>query len=518
MLRRFLFMPFFCACAIGSSAQLTLLDPTFGEDGLVLLGLSGSGGDFGEDVALQADGRIVAVGRRGGTDGTLVALRLLDNGSLDPSFSGNGIATVDIATNAQAQAVAIQNDGRIVAAGSAEFQGGSWDDLAFVRLTSDGELDTTFSGDGKFTIEQPGGIDAVLALALQPDGRILGAGKFEWIESDMVAVRLTAGGALDNTFATGGIFNSDLQTGEVAEDIVLRSNGSIVLAGAWHLHLPDAGLALVQLDANGAMDPAFGTGGLFWPLEEGSTSAVASAIELSDGRILLAGRRYLAGGTLEEVFTGRVLPDGQWDESYGNGGRSFLPVTSGYTGAVRDMVLLPSGKALLAVDALDAQGNGSIIAMRVMPDGGLDPTFGTDGRVLMPCPNADCHVRSIALDGLGRVVGVGGYNTTHGTEVMIVRWLAEASPVGQVEVEARETFRVYPVPASDALQLDVPREWLADARLELMDACGRLVTVFNGTGGSSHRIELPASLADGRYLLRLVSASRVLSAPVVVLR
>ena len=182
------------------------------------------------------------------------------------------------------------------------------------------------------------------------------------------------------------------------------------------------------------------------------------------------------------------------------------------------MVFLPSGKALVTVDALDGNNTSSLIVMRVLPDGGLDAAFGTAGRVMMPCPGTACNVRSLAQDAQGRVIAVGSYVGVDGTEMMVMRWLAEASPVGQPEEDASRTFRVFPVPASDALQLDVPAEWSIGARLELTDPCGRLVAVLNTSGGSGQRIDLPVSLADGRYLLRLVSASRVLSAPVVVVR
>ena len=97
-----------------------------------------------------------------------------------------------------------------------------------------------------------------------------------------------------------------------------------------------------------------------------------------------------------------------------------------------------------------------------------------------------------------------------------MRWLAEASTVGQAEADTRETFHVFPMPASDVLQMDIPAEWLTGARLELTDPCGRLVAVFRNT--MARRIELPGSLADGRYVLRLVSPSHVLTAAVMVQR
>lgn len=518
MHRRTLFLAFSCAFAIGTNAQLTLLDPTFGDSGKVLLGLSGFGGDRAECVTVQSDGRILVAGKRGGTEEEMAVLRLLEDGSLDPSFSGNGVATAQIGVNAEARAIALQPDGSIVVAGSAEFAGGAFDDVAFARFTSAGDLDPSFSDDGVFTLNAPGASDVVVTLTLQPDGRILAAGNFDGIVSDMMALRLTASGALDPSFATGGVFNTGLHTGEVVEDMLMRADGRIVLAGGWRLTLPDADLAMLQLASDGSLDAGFGASGLFRPSEEFSTSSVVSAVEVDNGHILIAGKRYLPGGSPEEIFTGRVLTDGSWDTTYGTGGRSFLSLSEGYHGAVRDMVPLPGGKALLTVDALDSSDVSSIIVMRVLPDGGLDGTFGTAGRVIMPCPGGGCNVSSLALDAQGRVIAVGSYTTIDGPEIMVMRWLAEASPVGQVEADARETFRVFPVPTSDALQLDVPAEWLIGARLELTDGYGRLITVFSNAGRSGHRIELPNPLANGRYILRLVSPYRVLSAPVVVVR
>jgi uncharacterized delta-60 repeat protein len=516
MLGRDLFMAFFCVSAIGSNAQLTLLDPTFADNGTLLQGLSGFGGDNAEDVAIQPDGRIVVVGKRGGTEEDLAVLRLFESGVLDNSFSGNGVATVNIGVNAEGLAVALQVDGAIVVGGSAEFPGGSFDEIAFVRFTGGGDLDTSFSGDGVFTYTQPGASDAVRALAVQPDGKIIGAGDFGGSVFDMIAVRLTPDGTLDADFATGGIFNAGLHTGEVVEDMLLRPDGRILLVGAWRLTLPDADMAMLHLNADGAPDPTFGVEGLFRPSEANSVSAVVSAVEVDNGRVLIVGKRYIPGGNPEEIFTGRVLSDGTWDGSYGSGGRSFLALGSGYEGAVRDMVVLPEGKALLTVDLLDADDNSSIMVLRVLPDGGLDPSFGVSGRVVMPCPDGRCTVRSLALDGQGRVIAVGSYGSIESPQIMVMRWLAEASPLGQREMNAREAFRAYPLPTSDVLQLDVPAGWLTSARLELTDPCGRLITVFNNLGASGQRLELPGSLADGRYVLRLVSPSRALSAPVIV--
>lgn len=91
---------------------------------------------LGEDEIIQPDGRIIVVGKRGGAEEDVAVLHLLENGTLDNSFSGNGVATVNIGVNAEGLAVALQGDGAMVVGGSAEFEGGSFDGIAFARFSS----------------------------------------------------------------------------------------------------------------------------------------------------------------------------------------------------------------------------------------------------------------------------------------------------------------------------------------------------------------------------------------------
>lgn len=333
----------------------------------------------------------------------------------------------------------------------------------------------------------------------------------------MVAVRLTHGGDPDPSFSGDGIFTTSEHTGEIAEDHVLRADGRLVLCGAVRLSLPDADMAMLQLTPGGTPDPAFGVDGLFRPLEAISVSSVASAIGLEDGRILIAGRRYMPGGGSQEVFTGRVMPDGSWDESYGTGGRSFLGLGAGNNGAVRDMVLLPSGKALVAVDVQNGSGE-SVMALRVLPDGGLDNTFGDNGRVIMPCPGDGCVLRSLALDASGRVLAVGSYNTTIGQQIMIMRWLAEASWVGIEGRENEARMSAYPVPTSGELWLRDATGWIAPEQAELVDGAGRAVHVFPGTALLSPMLIVPATVAEGTYILRLVTRDGLIGIPIIVRR
>jgi uncharacterized delta-60 repeat protein len=144
------------------------LDPTFGAGGKVT-GPLGSD-DAAGDMALQPDGRIVEVGTRstsGGDD--FVMVRYLADGSLDTSFSGDGVQTTDLGGTDRAMGVAIQPDGKIVVAGAG---GAVGTDIAVVRYKPDGALDTSFSDDGK-QITDLNANEYGTAVAVQPDGGIV---------------------------------------------------------------------------------------------------------------------------------------------------------------------------------------------------------------------------------------------------------------------------------------------------------------------------------------------------------
>ena len=149
------------------------LDPIFSADGEQTTDF-GSGADIAGGVALQSDGKIVAVGQTGTGQYDFALARYNPNGSLDPSFSGDGKQTtnfggefgIDVAT-----AVAIAPDGKIVAVG----RGGPGDDFALARYKPNGSLDPTFSGDGKQTTNF-GSDDVATAVKIQSNGKIVVAG------------------------------------------------------------------------------------------------------------------------------------------------------------------------------------------------------------------------------------------------------------------------------------------------------------------------------------------------------
>ena len=295
-------------------------DPTFSGDGVVLTGFKkgGAATDRIYDIALQADGRIVAVGEING-DGQWGVARFTASGALDTSFSGDGWLTDPLdkrATNEWANAVAVQSDGRIVVAGGAR-RDATLRDWVVARYTLSGTLDSSFGTGGKAWVDF--GPEAGLAwtpetsyldMALAPDGRIVLTGESS---GDRLGIaRLTAAGALDPTFAGNGLLLTvPVGWTHVApnedHNVTVQADGRLVVS------VNGAGTTAVgRLNADGSADASFDGDG--WrTFDFGSPSGVAHAVLVQpDGKILVGGVVNNDGQSLFALA--RFNPDGTLDD------------------------------------------------------------------------------------------------------------------------------------------------------------------------------------------------------------
>ncbi len=194
-----------------STAGPGALDPSFGSGGIVVTDFNGSIDDAAFAVAVQPDGKILAAGyvfSSAATNYDFALARYLPDGSLDPSFGTNGQVATDFHGSTDvARAIALQPDGKIVVAGRALRLDGPFFDFALARYNTDGSLDASFGVGGKITtdFDGNGGADLAFALALQPDGKIVAAGSTSNIGvSGFALARYNADGSLDAGFGTAG--------------------------------------------------------------------------------------------------------------------------------------------------------------------------------------------------------------------------------------------------------------------------------------------------------------------------
>jgi uncharacterized delta-60 repeat protein len=277
------------------------LDPSFSTDGKAIANFT-PGDDYAFGVAIQADdGKIVAVGRAGGSGGVFAAARFNTDGTLDTSFSTDGKATTNFtAGDDRADAVAVQADDGIVVAGSANYFGSNGK-FALVRYKADGTLDTGFSGDGKLTTDFTPGFDGGFAVAVQPgDQYIVAAGQ---AGLTLGLVRYKTNGTLDTAFSTDGKATTNFTRGaDYADDVVIQNDGKIVVAGAANFFGPDAKFALARYNGvDGALDPGFsGDGKVMTNLTTGFDGAYGVAIAPT-GEIVAGGYAGGNGGRFAVV-------------------------------------------------------------------------------------------------------------------------------------------------------------------------------------------------------------------------
>lgn len=220
------------------------LDTSFDVDGKAITDFGANQNDVASDLRIQADGKIVVVGyatlAAGGARQFAVA-RYNANGSLDTSFSSDGKAT---ATTGVANDVAIQADGKIVVVGHNNGSAGLTTalDSVVVRYNANGSLDTTFGSGGINITVHPGGGSYANAVALQSDGKILVGGSLaETAQWDFLLSRYNSNGTLDPTLDTAygdkagqvstPVFHRLQNNQSGALDIVVQADGKIVLGG-----------------------------------------------------------------------------------------------------------------------------------------------------------------------------------------------------------------------------------------------------------------------------------------------
>ncbi len=396
------------------------LDTTFNGTGKVTT--APGFGNKAHAVAVQADGKIVVAGTAfTGTTYDFAVVRYNANGSLDTTFDGDGIATTAVTAIADARAVAIQPDGKIVVAGSA--WNGSDDDFALVRYNPNGSLDTTFNGTGKVTTPVTSG-DEALAVAIQPDGKIVAAGHAQAGPNfDFAVVRYNADGSLDTTFdGDGKVTTPVLSLDDVAHAVAIQADGKIVAAGT--AYSPGSNFAVVRYNANGSLDSTFDGDGKAVTSVLGTDDSARSVALQPDGKIVVGG--FSHNGSNQDFAVVRFNANGSLDSTFDVDGKVTTPILGGNDVAVA-LALHLDGR-IVAGGFSHNGSNNDIAAVRYNPNGSLDTTFDGDGKVTTPVLGSDDEATSVAIQPDGRIVAAGFSDIADDDVFAVVRYGGGCAP------------------------------------------------------------------------------------------
>jgi uncharacterized delta-60 repeat protein len=426
------------------------LDPGFGTTlgrTQVDFNFNGYKNGQGQAMALQPDGKVVVAGyatysSTGDTD--FAVTRLNANGLIDYDFGYLGRKTIAFdlggGNNDWATAVAIDDQGRIVVAGTVERGGGNYD-FGICRLNPDGSIDTTFGINGRSVAAfDLGGAkaDFANAMVIDPQGRILVAGSAEWngSDTDFAVCRLTPDGYFDPSFGWGGkqtvAFDMGGGNGDAANGIALDSQGRIVLAGYAHFWDPNVYtlMAVTRLTSDGWLDTSFGGSGdgkatIYFAPQFGNgypTVQLANAVAVdAQDRIVVAGVTW--GQGLNGAFAvARLGTDGLYDNSFGVWGRQIVQFDLGGNNFDEAKAVALDAQGRIVVAGTSSSGpyvNKEFSVCRLTDSGWFDPSFGNGGRQWFFFNSAIANWgNALAIDPQGRVLMAGTLSLANGSSAI----------------------------------------------------------------------------------------------------
>ena len=373
------------------------LDASFGDDGWAVTELAGSQ-DEANAIALQPDGRIILAGYSTGLTQDFALARLNPDGSLDATFAGNGRLTTDFSDDVDnARAVALQADGKIVVAGGT----GSSSNIALARYNPNGSLDTTFDLDGKLVIDLGGDYEGAYAVALQEDNKIVVAGNSNANASyDFALARLNPDGSLDSTFDGDGKllidFAGDL---DIARAIVLQPDEKIIVVG-YAFTTASYQFALARLNPDGSLDTGFnGTGKLLSDVTSDSDTAHAVVLQ-PDGKIVAMGSNF------DDFIVVRYNPNGSLDTGF-DGDGIIVTDFEGRFDSGQAIALQPNGKIVVAGYDFGVSDSYFSVLARYNPDGSLDASFAGSGLLVIDIAGSEDYSYTMALQPDGKILVAG---------------------------------------------------------------------------------------------------------------
>jgi uncharacterized delta-60 repeat protein len=412
----------------------THFDVSFDSNGRLATDFGGA--DVGQAVAIQSNGKIVVAGYSGSSGGIIAVARYNPDGSLDPIFDNDGKVEIALA-GGKANALVIQPDGRIVVVGTARNAMFSQPAMAVIRLNTNGSLDSNFGSGGMVLTDISAGATASFvgrAVALQPDNKIVAAGAFVQIDgtTSWGICRYNSNGSLDTSFNGDGKYSFAFTgpgTGS-ADAVAVTAAGRILVAGTANTKNGED-FALLALTPAGERDTTFvGDGLTIRDFSEGDDRPTDVKIK-PNGWIVVAGQATVSGrkqfGLLQFSPTGVLIG------SLGNNGRITTDVSFIGGSFITELAIQPDGKIVAAGES-DAigQNEGDFALVRYNADGSLDAGFGRAGTLRSDMNNSsDDSARAIAMQADGKLVVAGdGLNTAAGStrNFTVARYLPNMTP------------------------------------------------------------------------------------------
>jgi uncharacterized delta-60 repeat protein len=451
-----------------ANAQDGTLDVSFGSSGIVQTVSTHEA----FDMIIQPDNKIVVVGsiNMGSGNYDIAVARYNADGNLDNSFGTTGIVNVDFnGKNDDASSVALQSDGKIVVVGRAQNSSNNNSDIAVIRLNSDGTLDNSFATNGKFQLDVDGyAFDYALNVALQTDGKIV---LVAMAGTDMFAknavIRLNTNGTLDNTFDGDGIlkaFSFGSFTLSSLHSVAIQTDGKILLAGS-----KNNNFSVARINSDGSLDNTYATSGIY----SGTDMATESKLYIQNDGKLLATYSHATQTTVTVV---RLNQNGTEDSGFGTNGKVTSQVGSPSTyDFTKDIIVQPNGKIIVTGSSYSSGSASDYLVIRYNSNGTIDNTFGSssNGIVVTSVASTDeDRGKSVKLQSDGKIV-VAGSSCTGSCDFVLLRYNNSDATTGVADNSIfLKSPVIFPNPANDFVTVsNLPK----GSALSILDVRGKVI-------------------------------------------
>jgi uncharacterized delta-60 repeat protein len=368
-----------------SNAQPGTLNTAFGGTGKVITSIGTS--SEAQAIAVQPDGKVVVAGRTGNADPEIAVVRYQPDGTLDSSFGTYGVVIADITPGwGEAGNIAIKPNGKIIVVGTVDSASGGIG--VIFQLSPSGSLDSSFGINGKqfnpLPTTLPGFWQSIdysqfTDVVIQPDGKIVAAGFLGSLTA--LLVRYRENGTPDSTFGTNGVVKG---ASLITSGLVLQPDGKLAVAGFTQIGPARYEIKLARYNANGSLDPTFGYNGTTSALFD--NEQVAGLALQPDGKLLVVGSAYL----YQYMMVARFSAKGSFDSSFGVNGVVLLDFDPGGGGGAgyqnaTSVAVQSDGKIIVAGhDYINVIRHVDFVVTRLNADGTTDSSFGTNGSTITP--------------------------------------------------------------------------------------------------------------------------------------
>ncbi|MCB9315649.1 MAG: T9SS type A sorting domain-containing protein [Lewinellaceae bacterium] len=479
------------------------LDPAFQNGGVLQLDLGNSYDDC--YAILRRSDETILLGGTALNDPTFLGnlnaalCAYLPDGSPDHTFGNQGIVASDYSPSWEGWiALAQQADQKILAGGLINKR------AAIVRFMPNGTPDSTFGQHSQVRLDAAPE-STIEAMLIQPDGKILAAGYPGQFQQELLFRRFLPSGSPDSTFGQNGIapYPFNAQSRVDWERLEFTADGKILASGLWRSFdtLVTGGHFLARLHSDGDLDTSFGDQGYrLFPNSQPGFLNIEAFTQLPDGKILLA-------CTNGDLVVMRLFPNGQTDTAFATQGVSTLDIDQVYN-TPTDIQVQPDGRILISGRNSNASGGiapNAFVVVRLNPDGSPDPTFANQGVFQYPATAAV----GLALQPNGNILVAGNIHTGSNRNNFILLQLLAGPTLGVADTnDESSAIRVYPNPVGEVLGLEYELVRPQKVQIHLFDNRGQLIGDLllgaqRAAGPQTEALHLPANLAGGMYILTL---------------